>query len=164
MSLKMLVHEHYKPGDSCPINNSKMDLGPAWLFNIVLLSVRSHSWLGFPVCSSFTVKRQMQKEQSQSTLSCKIKSLFASRRDSLLASCLCQLTWGMPGQAGCGKRGLAFRCNAGAAVGSKRATGLLQPLHPPAAPVQLTVWVSLGLGSPPHGSKQTGLQKCTKAV
>lgn len=150
----MLVHEHYKPGDLCSINNSKMDLGPAWL------SILSFSVSGAiaDLVSQFavpsTVKRQVQKEQCQSTLSCKIKSLFASRRDSLLAACLCQLTWGMPGQAGCGKGALAFRRSAGAAVGSERATGLLQPLHPPAAPVHLTVGVSLGLGSHPHPSKQ----------
>lgn len=140
----MLVHEHYKPGDLHPFNKSRMDLGSAWLFNIVLFS---HSWLGSSICSSSAVK--WQKEQCQSMLGCEIKTLGGT--PSLQP--VCASSPGVPGQAGCGEG-----WHWGMVLVLPWALRGLCSLCTPQQPLCSSQCVSLLLGSHPGGSKQTGLR------
>lgn len=144
--MKMLVHEHYKPGDLHPFNKSRMDLGSAWLFNIVVFS---HSWLGSSICNSSAVKRQ--KEQCQSMLSCEIKTLggtpsFPPCSLSVPAHLGCQ------GRLAVGRVGIGAWCWCCPELWEGSAASAAQQ------PLCSSQCVSLLLGSHPGGSKQTGLR------
>lgn len=122
--------------------------------------------------ASSTVKN-MQKMQCQSMLSCELKSLLISLRNTLLANRLYQLTSRMPGQAGVWKGWFCFQVQRGCCLWAPHRKGMhlpaacglaelqvlgLLPLRPPADPALRTKPTSLVLFSYQEGSERTGLK------